>query len=223
MTLMTKGRSWAQVAMEWSPIVRIYESRFWRRNPVFQLINHLSFEQEEQLIIQAAELKGNETVLDLACGTGSYSRLFANTLLQGNVIGLDLSRPMLEQALKKAQTLQIKNVKFIQGSALKLPLPDHSVDVVNCCGALHLFPDTQIALNEIYRVLKPAGRFTTAVFRHPSGRIGQKIESFANRKVGVKTFTSTELQDQLKKVGFSESRVWHNKGGWLILGGKIKM
>ena len=96
-------RSLAQMSMEAEPIVRIYESRLWRRGPHVAFALGISFQHEQELIVRAAELKGAETILDLACGPGIYARPFAREVRAGHVVGLDLSLPMLRYASRRAR------------------------------------------------------------------------------------------------------------------------
>jgi ubiquinone/menaquinone biosynthesis C-methylase UbiE len=213
----SEERTLTQMAMEWPPIVKIYESRLWRRNPFFEFVNQISFKDEEQAILNAAKLKGNELVLDLACGTGSYSRQFAHAVPQGQVIGMDISRPMLEMAVNNARNAGLSNIIFARGNALDLPFAENSLDVINCCGALHLFPNTDLVLSEVCRVLKPEGRFTTAVFKRRSGRIGKWMETLSELMIGVKAFIPDSLQKEMEEAGFSSSRILHDHGAWLII------
>ncbi len=209
--------SLAQRAMEWKPLVSVYESRLWRRNPLFERLAHISFKDEAEAIIEAAELKGKETVLDLACGTGNYSRIFASAVNSGEVIAVDLSRPMLEFAVNKARQQGLQNVRFIRGNALEIPLPDDSFDVVNCCGALHLFSDVDAVLSEIQRVLKPGGRFTTAVFRQQKGRYSPWLEALSRTVLGIELFSFKGMVKHLQEVGFIHHKAFHDKGRWLIM------
>ena len=64
---------------------------------------------------------------------------------------------MLRAAAQFARQQQLHNVILIRGTALRLPFPPACFDVVNCCGALHLFPSPGRVLREIHRVLKPGG------------------------------------------------------------------
>jgi ubiquinone/menaquinone biosynthesis C-methylase UbiE len=215
----SEERTLTQMAMEWPPIVKIYESRLWRRNPLFEYLNQISFKDEEQAILAAANLTGHELVLDLACGTGSYSRQFAHAVPQGQVIGMDISRPMLEMAVNNAKNAHLSNIIFARGNALDLPFSDNRLDIVNCCGALHLFPNTDLILAEINRVLKPGGRFTTAVFKHRSGQWAKWMETLSELLIGVKAFVPKALQKDMEEAGFSSSHIWHDHGGWLIVEG----
>ena len=66
---------------------------------------------------------------------------------------------MLRKARRNAQRMKASNVSFRKGLVEKLPLPGGSADVAISNGVINLVPDKRAALKEIYRVLKPGGRF----------------------------------------------------------------
>ena len=96
-------------------LCRMYESRLWRRNPIFSVLLGVSFDKELELIMKVATLKGDETFLDLGCNPGIYTRPFARRLQSGTAVGLDLSMPVLDYAVRRAHADRIKNLLFIHG------------------------------------------------------------------------------------------------------------
>ncbi len=104
-----------------------------------------------------------ETALDIGCGAG-VDTLVAATMVgpEGKVIGVDLVPEMLEQAKANLKKTSLKNVAFQEGSAEQLPFPDGTFDVVISNGVFNLIPDKAKALREVFRVLKPSGRFLLA-------------------------------------------------------------
>jgi len=76
----------------------------------------------------------------------------------GQVVGVDMTWAMLEMARKSATESGLGNVEFREGLAETLPVPDGWADVVISNGVLNLVPDKFAALQEMARVLKPAGR-----------------------------------------------------------------
>ena len=158
-------RGLGQRAMESPFVVSIYESRLWRRNPIVTALMGISFERELECIARAARLEEATQALDLACGPGIYSRPLARRLHGGRIVGLDYSPAMLAYAQRRARAERVPNLDLLRGNALSLPFRSATFDVVNCCGALHLFPDVPQALREVHRVLVEGGRFTTAVVR----------------------------------------------------------
>jgi ubiquinone/menaquinone biosynthesis C-methylase UbiE len=203
--------------MESEAVVRVYESRLWRRSLMATLAFGLSFEHEQQLIGHAARLSPGGTLLDLACGPGIYTRPFARQVAPGLVVGLDLSPAMLRHARRLAGAAKLENLALVRGDALRLPFAGGRFDVVNCCGALHLFPDADLALREVHRVLKPGGRFTVAAFRRGSGRCGTLGCALRRHIMGIDSFTPAELQARLGAAGLGEIVCHHAGGQWLIM------
>ena len=210
-------RSLAQSLMEWPPLVRVYESRFWRRSLLFAAFLGISFEREYSLIAAAANLKGDERLLDLGCGPGIYARRFARRLPRGHVTGLDLSAPMLRYASKRAQTDGLTNLQLIRGDAMELPFRSEAFQAVNCCGALHLFPEPEQVLKEIHRILGAGGSLTLAVFRHGASPIGRLRADIRRQLYGLNSFSAKDLNSMLTTAGFSGLRQLHAAGLWLIV------
>jgi SAM-dependent methyltransferase len=210
------SKSLGQRLMEWRPLVAIYESRYWRRSGLFARIAGMPFDEELARLSHEARLDDAHRVLDLACGSGIYSRPFARRLPRGRVAGLDLSEPMLAQARRRARAEGCANLDLVRGSALDLPFRSGCFDVVNCCGAVHLFPDVPRALAEIQRVLAPGGRFTAAVFRRgPSEREVRRAEQ-RERMMGVHAFSREEFEGRLADAGFVAARFPHEHGIWML-------
>lgn len=205
-------RTVSQAFMESPAIVRIYESRLWRRSPLFALYTGISFDREAKLIIEAAGVGAESRVLDLACGSGIYTRPLARVAKEGRVTGLDLSRPMLSLASLKAREEGLANIALLRGNAMALPFFDASFNAVNCCGALHLFPDTRRVLGEISRVLAPGGVFTAAVFRRKGRLAGRLVRRFS----GVNSYTWESFSGMLAEAGFDEIRPLHEAGVWMM-------
>lgn len=217
---LREERTIAQWMMEWTPLVRSYESRLWRRNPLLAVLMRISFEREYAVIKAAAQLHGDCQVLDLACGSGIYARRLAREVPAGVVIGVDLSLPMLHYAAQRVQLAGIENLLLIHGDAAALPFAAGSFDVVNCCGALHLFPDVTRVLQEVSRVLKPGGRFTVAAFRRGESRLAALRARMRRQLYGIDAFTPSELAPRLKGAGLAEPHCLHAAGIWLIMSAK---
>jgi arsenite methyltransferase len=109
--------------------------------------------------ISKAGLKPGESVLDLGSGAGFDAFLAAQRVGEsGKVIGVDMTREMIEKARANAEKLNISNVEFDLGEIEKLPVPDNSVDVVISNCVINLSPDKSAVFKEIHRTLKPGGR-----------------------------------------------------------------
>jgi SAM-dependent methyltransferase len=109
------------------------------------------------------ELKAGENVLDIGSGAGLDSILAALMVgPDGQVTGVDLTPEMREKARTNAELVGLANVKFVDGLAERLPLPDGSIDVVISNGVINLCPDKLAVYSEIQRVLRPGGRVQIA-------------------------------------------------------------
>ncbi len=108
-------------------------------------------------------VKKGEAVLDIGCGAGVDTLVAAISVgSEGRVTGIDLVPEMLKRARMNLEKTSLKNVTFQEGSAEQLPFPDGSLDVVISNGVFNLIPDKAKALREVFRVLKPSGRFLLA-------------------------------------------------------------
>ncbi|TYC58269.1 malonyl-ACP O-methyltransferase BioC [Marinobacter sp. BW6] len=96
----------------------------------------------------------DSTALDLGCGTGWFTRKFADLEQIGPLTGVDLSPGMLEQARANGPD----GISWILGDAEHLPLPDDSVDLIFSNLMIQWCDDPCAVLGECRRILRPGGR-----------------------------------------------------------------
>ena len=101
-----------------------------------------------------------DIVVDVGCGAG-FDTLQAALQVgpSGRVIAVDMTEAMREKTKAGAAALGANNVDVRHGYMEELPVDDASVDVVISNGVINLTPDKAGAMREVYRVLKPGGRF----------------------------------------------------------------
>jgi arsenite methyltransferase len=110
-----------------------------------------------------ASLRPGETVVDLGSGAGNDVFIAARAVgPTGRVFGVDMTPEMIARARSNAEKLGAENVEFRLGEIEALPLESKTADVVISNCVLNLVPDKEKAFAEIYRVLKPGGRFTVS-------------------------------------------------------------
>lgn len=120
-------------------------------------------------IVRIADPKKGETVLDLACGQGFFSRVFTNS--GAKVIGVDLGKELIEIAKTKS-----KNVEYYVSPADSLPfIKDNSIDKISIILAIQNIENVNGVFSECFRVLKPGGKLFI-VMNHPAFRIPKKSE-----------------------------------------------
>ena len=116
-------------------------------------------------LLDLAELKGGERLLDVACGTGIVARRGGSRVgPDAQIVGVDLNDGMLAVARRVSSGLR-PAIEWRRGDAAALPLPDAAFDLVTCQQALQFFADRPRALSEMRRVLAPGGRAAIAVLR----------------------------------------------------------
>jgi ubiquinone/menaquinone biosynthesis C-methylase UbiE len=140
-------------------LARVYEA-LWRPT-LFGLSTRLgapSAEHEARLVIGLIELQGGPW-LDLSCGPGTLLRHLVAAGGSRTVIGLDLSRAMLERASRAAPS-----ARLVRADAEELPFEDETFGAVANLAALDLYPDPARVVAEAARVLAPGGRWVCSTF-----------------------------------------------------------
>jgi demethylmenaquinone methyltransferase/2-methoxy-6-polyprenyl-1,4-benzoquinol methylase len=111
--------------------------------------------------VAALALPKGAVVLDLACGTGDFSRLGVRRGYR--VVGADLSAGML--------AANGEGTPVVEADAARLPFPDGTFDGVVCGYALRNFTDLEATLAESARVLRPGGRLAALEVDAPASRL----------------------------------------------------
>jgi ubiquinone/menaquinone biosynthesis C-methylase UbiE len=114
-------------------------------------------------------LSGDMVVLDVACGAGHAAELAAPHVRQ--VVGIDLTRTLLELGADRLAASGITNVLLQEGNAAALPFVDASFDLVFCRTALHHMTDPEPALAEMARVCRAGGRVVVEDMTAPSADV----------------------------------------------------
>lgn len=122
----------------------------------------------KRLGVTKALLPDNAVVLDLAAGTGDFSRLVLQRLPAARAVAVDITEEMLHQA--RARGLR----EAVCGDAQKLPFADASFDCVFVGYGLRNFPILDAALREIQRVTRPGGLIVSLDFFLPANIVFQK-------------------------------------------------
>jgi ubiquinone/menaquinone biosynthesis C-methylase UbiE len=129
------------------------------------------------------ELRGDEQVLDVACGTGHAALAVARRLPRGRVTATDFSHGMLEQARRKAAASNIVNIEFLERDMTALGFPLASFDIAICSFGIFFVEDMDRQLSHIASVVKSGGRvmissFVENYFSPLKEMFSARIESF---------------------------------------------
>ena len=152
--------------------------------------------QSEYLVYRSLLGTPPGPVLDLGCGTGLWARRLAQEPGMPPVLGMDLSRAMLEEALAQAREHGAA-VDLLRASAPALPFQDGALGAVLLVGGLHLFASLGPLLREVRRVLAPGGRLVASTYLPPGFGPGRWLQAGA----GLHPRTEDELHAALDAAG----------------------
>jgi len=118
--------------------------------------------------------------LDVACGTGDLAEALRRR--GGEVIGLDFTHAMLQQARRRDRT---ERLLFTGGDALRLPFRDETFDRLSVAFGVRNFADLQAGLREFHRVLRPGGLAGILEFSPPRGPLAPLARFYLARIMPV--------------------------------------
>ena len=194
----------------------------------------------KRLSIAKANLHPNDSILDLAGGTGDLTLLAAKHLGEkGHIVLADINSAMLQESRKKLVDKGIiKPVSWLQTNAETLPFPERSFDKIFCGFGLRNVTHKDRALKEMHRVLKPGGRVVILEFSkvhsdklsrcydlysfHVLPRLGELIcddrESYQYLAESIRMHPDQEtLKSMLLTAGFDQAEYQNIQGGIVAL------
>lgn len=188
-------------------------------------------------LVKACALTPESRVLDLAAGTGDVSLAIANQAGPAEVVVTDFTPEMLVIAEQKAgEYTGPSRLTFRHADAQDLPFEDASFDVVTVAFGVRNFPDRDRNFAEVYRVLKPGGRYVILEFSRPpfapwrgvyhvylghaipaiGGALTGDREGFVYLNDSIRRFpTQPALAAELREAGFS-AITWRDMTGGIV-------
>ncbi len=160
-----------------------------------------------KLVQHSLSLKNTDHVLEIGYGPGHLIKQIAEETVEGKVIGLDYSPTMYNQACSvNAKGLMSGHVELHIGDCLTMPFADATFDKVCCVNVIYFWSSPVDNLREIYRVMKPGGRFVLG-FR------SAKQLSQLNLSSDIFTlYSPKEIQHILLEAGFNNAGIEKKNG-----------
>jgi ubiquinone/menaquinone biosynthesis C-methylase UbiE len=157
----------------------------------YETIEETIFAEENEkrvhdFIRDLSEKYGNESLLDVGCGTGNILRFAVKYFKQ--VTGADISEEMLELSKKYTKNL-------VLADATKLPFEDNKFDVVSAYSVLHHLYNPLPAINEMFRVCKKDGVVYTD--NDPNGYFQKRFKWYKNLR---KKFYKKRMSENIPQV-----------------------
>ena len=164
------------------------------------------------VIVEFAQPRGTERVLDIATGTGFAA--FAIAPRVAHVTATDLTHEMLMKARELAARRSLCNIEFQVTAAESLPFAAESFDIVTCRIAPHHFQNVRAFLSESYRVLRPSGVFCMIDTVCPES---ERLIQWQNRVEKLRdtshawAYPPSEWRTMIQETGFNIERESQSK------------
>jgi ubiquinone/menaquinone biosynthesis C-methylase UbiE len=162
----------------------------WFTTPIGALVR----KYEAELILDLLTPAQRETILDAGCGTGVFT--IDILALGANVIGLDISLPMLRRSKEKAGEYPLQ---IVLGDMLRLPFLDGSFDKVVSVTALEFIEDAKGSVQELFRVTKKGGSILVATLNSLSPWASRR-RAEAQRKQSIFTKAIFRSPEELRSL-----------------------
>jgi len=167
------------------------------------LVSLMGASRAREELIKQANIKPNQRVLDLGCGTGTLVLLLKRKYATAEIVGIDPDPKALRRAEKKVRRAGV-SVQLDEGFSDELPYDEGTFDRVLSSFMLHHLEEheREKTLREVLRVLKPAGTFHLLDFAggedKAPGRWGRLINSHAR----LEDNSQQRILQLMKRAGF---------------------
>jgi ubiquinone/menaquinone biosynthesis C-methylase UbiE len=161
-----------------------------------EMEDHHSDITEQTLALM--DIQTADRILDLGCGTGWASRRMARIVTAGEVVGLDVANEMLRRAEEASSAF--KNVRYVWGSAEKIPEADNAFSKVLSVESFYYYADQGKALDELRRVMAPGAKLFILINLYKDNHYSLRWQS--ELKVPVQALSEAEYKSLLEKHGF---------------------
>lgn len=181
--------------------------------------DRLAAPQEEWArgVLERLPLEGGETVLDAGCGSGRVTRLLAERLPRGRVIGVDGSQSMVAEARRSLADLG-ERVEIVHSDLLALELPE-PVDAAFSNATFHWVLDHDRLFRRLRAALRPGGRLVAQcggegnVAEWEAATVGAAAQpefaaAFADWSGPWNFAAPEETESRLRGAGFAAARCW---------------
>ena len=155
--------------------------------------------------------------LEIGFGSGIFIKKYMSHV--STISGIDHSEDMVQLASNINKDLvDVGKAEFKQGTASLLPWNDNEFTVVAAIETFFFLHEIDKALNEIFRVLQPSGRFVMEMAYNKDDGVNHKRHI---KKMNLRLYSGEEIKKLLTTAGFSDSVISYYKAFWFPLKGYI--
>lgn len=159
----------------------------------------------------ALDLNQDDKYLEIGFGSGFFIKKYASHV--SKISGIDYSEDMVKLAGSiNKKLVESGKAEFIQGKAFSLPWNDNEFSKVAGIETFYFWPEPEISLKEIYRVLKPGGKLVIEMGYNKDDGIDHTKHI---KRMNIKIYSSDEMKTMLKQSGFSHINFNYYKSFWV--------
>lgn len=160
-----------------------------------------------QLILELMTVQANEQVLEVGFGPGELLIQLCQQSPSAQFTGLDFSPLMLHQAALHAKSfIESRQLTLIEASSDNMPFENSSFHQVACANTLYFWQPPEPHFKEIFRVLRPGGKFVMGF------RTGEQIDGMNLHSSIFGRYTTEEVESLLELAGFENIRLEYRVG-----------
>ena len=165
-------------------------------------------------LVELAGLQSGQKILDIATGTGLVAIAVAQIVgSDGQVVGVDISKGMLEQQERKIEAAGLQNIELKEADAEYLKFSDNSFDAILCSSAIVYLTDIPAALRNWHRFLKKGGLVAFSCFAEKALTVSIMYRAVAQRygiflpNPNEPLDTPEKCHKMLREAGFEDIKV----------------
>ena len=183
-------------------------------------------------VIERLDLKSDSKIIDIGCGCGATTLEIAKKITQGEILGVDISEPMLDKATETAKEMSLSNISFEVKDVQVDVMPQNYFDIAFSRFGVMFFEDPFEAFKNIHSSLKEDGLLSFVCWQNASLNPWQSlsiqvIKEFldlpapAPKSPGPFAFEDkTYLEDILRESGFKGLEILDNQEDIIMFSGK---
>ena len=183
-------------------------------------------------VIERLDLKSDSKIIDIGCGCGATTLEIAKKITQGEILGVDISEPMLDKATETAKEMSLSNISFEVKDVQVDVMPQNYFDIAFSRFGVMFFEDPFEAFKNIHSSLKEDGLLSFVCWQNASLNPWQSlsiqvIKEFldlpapAPKSPGPFAFEDkTYLEDILRESGFKGLEILDNREDIIMFSGK---
>jgi ubiquinone/menaquinone biosynthesis C-methylase UbiE len=192
--------SWAQSSNHWKVTAALYED-IWRKRSLSILTgDEFPIQKEQELLIKWLNPRRDHRYLDIGCSTALYGRMLKQEAADCEVVSLDFSRQMLEEARLKSEAEEA-DMYLLRADARYLPFFSATFDGISMGGTLNELTDPTKVLYEARRVIKKDGTFFMMHLVKADAWYVRLLQD-STEWGGIKFWTVDESNELFRQTGF---------------------